>query len=207
MPLSIDDDFAIHVESPEIMENRGGTTARWEQDNLPDEEDYSENDAAEIQNNIQNLLLNLGKGAGAGVAADAAVNVVAGAAIPGIGIPVAVGTMLLGWAKAKEKKEAQEYERQMRRMELENQRAETRALEEMRRRQDARTAANAYLDKLSRDLRKTACALLDQKFAIVTQTLDKMISDRQQTDRQVQQLLLTLHELRQELSALRLRNG
>ena len=232
LPLSIDDDFAIHVESPEIMSNRGGTTNQWEQDDLSGDEDYGETDdseAADLQklflnllnqgkgagrkdagtdaSDIEDVVLNVGKGIGAGVAADVALSAVVGAAIPVAGPLVGIATGLIGLINAKEKREAQEYERQMRRLNLENQRAETRALDEMRRRQDARTAANAYLDKLSRDLRETACALLDQKFAIVTRTLDKMISDRQQTDRQVQQLLLTLHELRQELSTLRLRNG
>ena len=203
LPLSIDDDFAIHVESPEIMENLGGASAQWEPDGLSDADDFSGDDASAIMD----IVLNVGKGLGAGAATDVAAGAVLGAAIPVAGPLVAVGTALLSYMKSKEKREAQEYERQMRRMELENQRAEAKALEEQRRRQDTRTAVNAYLDKLSRDLRKTACALLDQKFAIVTRTLDKMISDRQQTDRQVQELLRTLHELRQELSALRLRNG
>lgn len=105
--------------------------------------------------------------------------------------------------KSKKKKEKELYERMLQDAEINNKAVAARVEEEIRRRQDSRTAAVALLDELKRDIRRVIDSTLQDRFEPVRGKLDQENRKRQQMSSRAGQLLEQLRVLRNRLENIR----
>ena len=124
---------------------------------------------------------------------------------PPLVIIAAVVKGVMNHLKNKSKKEEEEYRQLLKQAEAQNRAAENWAAEQMRIRQDARTVANTYLDRLAREFRNALYSEIDKQNEEIIQALDAAVLEQSQHNQKIQQLLDILKGLRNELSLLRQR--
>lgn len=141
--------------------------------------------------------------AGGAVAAKAASKFVPMPAAPPLIVIASVVKGVIDHFKNKAKKEEEEYRQLLKQAEAENAAAKNWAAEQMRIRQDARTVANTYLDRLAREFRNALYSEIDRQNEKIIQALDAAVLEQSQHNQKIQQLLDTLRGLRSQLSLLR----
>lgn len=141
--------------------------------------------------------------AGGAVAAKAASKFIPMPAAPPLIVIASVFKGVIDHFKNKAKKEEEEYRQLLKQAEAENAAAKNWAAEQMRIRQDARTVANTYLDRLAREFRNALYSEIDRQNEKIIQALDAAVLEQSQHNQKIQQLLDTLRGLRSQLSLLR----
>lgn len=139
---------------------------------------------------------------GGTVAAKALSNVVP-APVPGGIVLVSMIKGLLDYVKNSAKKEEAEFRQLLKQAEANNRAAENWAAEQMRIRQDARTVANIYLDRLAREFRNALYSAIDKQNNGIIQSLDAAVLEQHQHNQKIRQLLDSLRGFRNEISMLR----
>ena len=153
---------------------------------------------------------NITKAAGAGAAAGAAI----GSVVPVIGtaIGTAAGTLIAAGGEFLRQffggnKDQKEFERMQREIEAYNRRQEQRIEEDKRRRQDARTKANALINSAVKELRAGYSNRIEETFSKVIQLIDSAAARNSASNAAIDRtmnILLALktniHNLRQKIA-------
>lgn len=110
---------------------------------------------------------------------------------------------LLSLFKSKSKKEKEEYDRLCAEAESYNQQQQYLMEEELRRRQDARTKANALVDDFTRQIRKGLREDFTSKFNNVVNEIDNLINCNKANNMEVQKTVDECRRIREELARIK----
>lgn len=109
--------------------------------------------------------------------------------------------------KSKRKKEQEEYERLSREVDAYNMEVSQRLEEDIRRHQDARTSANAEIDRMASQLRLVLSNDIEEKFNRVVTSIDRAIQRRGNQNQEIDSMLAKCRDMKLAISDLRRRIG
>ncbi len=113
--------------------------------------------------------------------------------------------ILLNLFKSKKQKEIEEYNRLNAEADEYNRNEQQRLEENIRRRQDARAAADASVNKITAGIRAQLCDAISSNLQGMIAELDKKIEEKQQVNQETQRIKENLTKLQQEIDALKKR--